>query len=398
MEEYQKLRIKTAMIVYSLEESLGNYVIQNEELIDNITEETKNVIVEREKGKGNDICRNNIKLLIESSYLNEIFNFAIDLTENTSFHCYMKELKLFCSNLGIFDIRNAVSHPNRSFPDFFWYRAATIASDPLIEKLNLIDVKQALNSALLENLNPPPDEWFNNVKWAIPNSLPSSFDHEITGLLGRDKEFKDLKNVLSKVRNNLIAIVAPGGVGKTALVLQFLKDLSLSPEWNSKIDSIVYCTLKNEQLTANGIEIIEAINGMDQIKESILNDLRIVYNNYQINTFVEACELLENKKILLCIDNLETLLMNSQAEFIEFNQSLPIHWRVMVTSRISIDSATTVPLEPLLKRHAINLSRNYFRKRGVSNFTQENLERIADMANNNPLAIRLTIDLYLSNG
>ncbi len=395
MDNQQKIRIKTAMIVYALEEALGNYVIQNEELVDDISENARQSIVEREKERGNTLSKNNIALLVEASYLNEIFNFALDITEGTDYNKYLKELKAYASLLGIFDIRNAVSHPNRQFPDCYWYKSAAIASDPLIDKLGLSGVKQALNSAVAENLNPPPEEWINNVKWAIPNTLPNTFDHEITGLLGREKEFKDLKGVLSKIRNNLIAVVAPGGVGKTSLILQFLKDISLSPEWNGKIDAISFCTLKNERLTADGIESIEAINGIDQIKNSIIDDLQELYLDKDFETFEQACEVLEEKKILICIDNLETLLMNSQAEFIEFNQSLPIHWRVVVTSRVSVDSATTVPLEPLMKRHAVNLCRNYFRKRGVSNFAQEDLEKIAEMANNNPLAIRLTIDLYI---
>jgi hypothetical protein len=307
----------------------------------------------------------------------------------------MKELKNLCSFLGIFDIRNAISHPNRPFPDSYWFRSATIASDPLIEKLGLGGVRQALNSAVKESLNAPPEEWFDNVKWAIPNTLPISFDHEITGLLGRDKEFKELHKTISSPRNSLIAVVAPGGIGKTALILQFLKDLSLSPTYSSSVSSIVFCTLKNERLTAEGIEQIEAINGIVQIKESILSDLNNLYGENSYSSFEEACEKLETDKILICIDNLETLLMHSQKEFIDFNQSLPMFWRVIVTSRISIDSATTVTLDSLGKRHAVSLSRNYFRKRGVQNIEQATIENIADRANNNPLAIRLTIDLYL---
>ena len=394
MDSTQKLRIKSAMIVYELETSLGDYVIENE-MLDNISETNKNNISDREKCKGNNIEKDNISVLVESSYLDEVFNLAIDTTEGTSLNPYMKELKALCSFLGIFDIRNAISHPNRPFPDSYWYKSATIASDPLIEKLGLGGVRQALNSAVEGNLNSPPEEWFDNVKWAIPNTLPNSFDHEITGLLGRDKEFKDLHNTLSKARNSLIAVVAPGGIGKTALILQFLKDLSLSPSYSSKVSSIVFCTLKNERLTADGIEQIEAINGIEQIKESILADLNSLYGEGSYSSFEDACEKLETEKILVCIDNLETLLMHSQEEFIEFNQSLPLFWRVIVTSRISIDSATTVPLEPLVKRHAISLSRNYFRKRGIQNIEQSTIEKIADMANNNPLAIRLTIDLYL---
>lgn len=394
MDNTQKLRIRTAMIIYELELSLGNYVLQNE-VLENISEIGKSSIIEREKGKGNEINRDDINLIIEASYLDEIFNFAINTTEGTHYHTHMKDLKSLCALLGIFNIRNAVSHPNRPFPDSYWFRTATIASDPLIEKLGLNSIRNALNSAVEGNINTPPDEWLYDVNWAIPNTLPRTFDHEITGLLGREKEFKDLENVLSKERNNLIAIVAPGGIGKTALVLQYLKDLSLSPNWTNRLSSIIFCTLKNERLTANGIESIEAINGIDQIKNTILQDLKKIYNRPALNSIEDAYIDLKDEKILICIDNLETLLMDSQKEFIEFNESLPLYWRVLVTSRISLDSATTVPLEPLVKRHAVNLSRNYLRKRGIVDFKQEDLEKIADSANNNPLAIRLTIDLYI---
>lgn len=398
MDYIQKLRIKAAMVIYELELSLGNYVIDNE-VLHNISSSSLDSIVEREASKGREINKNNLNLIVEASYLDEIFNFAISITENTSLHPQMVELKQLCSILGIFNIRNAVSHPNRPFPDCYWFRVATIASDPLIERLNLTTVRNALNSAIEENLNTPPDEWLFNVNWAIPNTLPMAFDHEITGLLGRDKEFKDLESVLSKNRSNLVAIVAPGGIGKTALVLQYLKDLSLNPLWTSKLSAIIFCTLKNEKLTANGIESIDAINGIEQIKETILDDLKKIYlNKFSFISFDEALNELENENILICIDNLETLLVNSQNEFIEFNQLLPLKWKLLVTSRISIDSATTVPLEPLVKRHAVNLARNYFRKRGVLDFKQEDLEKIADSANNNPLAIRLTIDLYLNGG
>ncbi|WP_100073941.1 ATP-binding protein [Chryseobacterium camelliae] len=397
MDHTQKLRIKTAMIVYELETSLGNYVIENE-VLHTISESSIESIIDREKVRGNVLSKENLNLIIESSYLDEIFNFAINITLNTSLHQHMVELKQLCLMFGIFDIRNAVSHPNRPFPDCYWFRVAAIASDPLIEKLSLSNIRTALNSAMEENLNTPPDEWLYNVNWAIPNTLPSTFDHEITGLLGRDKEFKDLESVLSKRRNNLIAIVAPGGVGKTALVLQYLKDISLNPIWTSRLSCIVFCSLKNEKLTIDGIEPINAIIGLEQIKETIFLDLKKIYSNHEFTTIEEAIEILEDENILICIDNLETLLMDSQKEFIEFNEQLPISWKVLVTSRISIDSATTVPLEPLVKRHAVNLSRNYLKKRGVLDFKQEDLEKIASTANNNPLAIRLTIDLYLKDG
>jgi hypothetical protein len=394
MNNEQVLRIKSAMIIYSLEKSLGNFVL-NSDLPENLSESNISVISERIHENNNTNGIDKISLLIESSYLDEIFNFAVDTTKDTSFETKMRALKTYCSTLNIFDIRNAISHPNRPFPDTFWFRSAAIASDPLILQLGLGEVRQALNSAILEQIVPPPDEWINNVKWAIPNTIPENFDHEITGLIGRDSEYKDLEATISKPRVNLVAIVAPGGIGKTALILQFLKDISLDPKWSTKINSIIFCTLKNERLTPDGIEKIEAINGIEQIKNSITEDLKSIYIDKNFESFDEATQQLESEKILICIDNLETLLVHSQKEFLDFNKSLPIFWKVIVTSRISIDSASTIPIQPLGKRYAVNLCRNYFKRRGISNFKQEDLEYIAAKASNNPLAIRLTVDLYL---
>lgn len=382
------------MIIYSLETSLGNYVL-NSNLEENLSESTSEIISARIADNSHNENKENIAQLVEASYLDEVFNLAIDMTKGTSFESKMKALKQFCLSLNIFDIRNAISHPNRPFPDSFWFRSAAIASDPLILQLGLGEVRQALNAAIEEKLNTPPDEWLNNVKWAIPNTLPTTFDHEITGLIGREKEYKDLDNTLGKPRVNLIAIVAPGGVGKTALTLQFLKDISLDPKWSENINSILFCTLKNERLTPDGIEKIEAIDGIHQIRDSLLEDIKSIYLDKEINSFEEACSKLANEKILICIDNLETLLVHSQQEFVEFNESLPLPWKVLVTSRITLDSATAVPIQPLGKRHAINLCRNYFKRKGVSNFSQETLELIATKASYNPLAIRLTVDLYL---
>ncbi|MBF4410664.1 hypothetical protein EA831_22840, partial [Vibrio anguillarum] len=124
-------------------------------------------------------------------------------------------------------------------------------------------------------------------------------------------------------------------------------------------------------------------------------ELRDLYPERTFGSFEEACVELNDEKILLCIDNLETLLIESQHEFQQFNQELPLRWKVLVTSRVSLGAGTSVPLEPLKQKHSVALARNYFRKRGVMNIQQRTLQDIAKAANHNPLAIRLTVDLYL---
>ncbi|HHC3587482.1 TPA: hypothetical protein ACN71M_002508 [Klebsiella pneumoniae] len=311
MDEIHSRRIKSAMIVYAIEQALGNFILNNSEFSEDLSENTISDILKREQARGRNISNSDTQLIIESSYLNEIFSFALDITKGSTRYDDLKRLKEFCSYLELFEIRNAISHPNRPFPESYWYRSAAIASDPLIEKLNLYQVTQALHAAISGNISPPPEQWVKNVIWAVKNSLPENFDHEITGLLGRDKEFKELKKVLEVPRNSLIAIVAPGGVGKTALILQFLRDLSLSPETTKYAEAILFCTLKNEKLTADGIEKIDAIQGVEQIKEHVLHDLSVLYEDHEFESFENACDKLSDKKIILCIDNLETLLLNN---------------------------------------------------------------------------------------
>ena len=132
-------------------------------------------IVAREIQRGNTITKEQTDLIIESSYLDEIFNFALNVAKDNHINEYLLRLKALCHYLKIFDIRNAVSHPNRNFPECYWFRAATIASDPLIEKLGLHSVTETLHSAISGNLNEPPEYWLNDVQWAVSNNLPRNF-------------------------------------------------------------------------------------------------------------------------------------------------------------------------------------------------------------------------------
>jgi hypothetical protein len=99
MDSTSKLRIKSAMIIYELESSLGDYIIENE-ILDKIKDKSKLGIISREMDKGVISQSDNVTFLVESSYLDEVFNLAIDITEGTSLNSYMKDLKNFCTYLG----------------------------------------------------------------------------------------------------------------------------------------------------------------------------------------------------------------------------------------------------------------------------------------------------------
>ena len=62
MENQHKLRIKSAMIIYALEESLGSYVIQNGDQISSLSEESKQSIISREATKGRTVEKNKVEM------------------------------------------------------------------------------------------------------------------------------------------------------------------------------------------------------------------------------------------------------------------------------------------------------------------------------------------------
>jgi hypothetical protein len=138
-------------------------------------------------------------------------------------------LRKLVEELDAFEIRNAVCHPNRQFPECYWYRMAALATDPCVEQLRLLRVTDAFRCAAEGRLTAPPEGWLQQRSWSVPNNLPSTFDHQVTGLIARQEEAKDFRKRLQNMRNSLVAIVGPGGTGKTALCLEVLRECLLDP-------------------------------------------------------------------------------------------------------------------------------------------------------------------------
>ncbi len=208
----KEIKRKTAMLLHQIEESLGSFVLNNGD-IDSLNLESLENIHQREVNKGRVFNRSSIKDIVEATYLDELFGFALDIAQDSSIIDSINYLYSLFHHLDIYEVRNAVSHPNRPFWNCYWYRVATVASDPVNEILGLNEVKKALISAESGVINDPPEEWVHKVIWQIPNNLPSQFDHGLTGLIGRSKELQELKKFISNPRVNTIALVAPGGSG-----------------------------------------------------------------------------------------------------------------------------------------------------------------------------------------
>ncbi|HYD17433.1 MAG TPA: hypothetical protein VEF76_03010 [Patescibacteria group bacterium] len=336
--------------------------------------------------------------IVQETYIKEVIDLAVNISKARFEKDALKRLKDLVEILDTFEVRNHVCHPNRAFPAFFWYRMAALATDPCIEQLRLRKVTDAVHCAVEGRLTPPPEGWLQQQPWLIPNNLPTTFDHQLTGLIARNAEAADLRKRLRNARNSLIAIVGPGGTGKTALCLEVLRDCVHDVQTLEWADQIVYVTAKTEHLTSRGVEAIaDPIASLSSVKSAISGAL-YGYDpsaeDIQIVDFEQACREMHERRILLCVDNLETILRTHPQEFEEFSQTLPEKWRVVVTSRVSVDGATVLSLGPIGQDGANKLVRDYSSLRGTGRLEEAQIQRLTEVTDRNPLAIRLVIDAY----
>lgn len=386
---------KATMVLHDLEASLGNFILDTEIDTDNFPEEIVKYIARREQDKDRSLDTTKPRDIIEATYLDELFQILLEITKDTSANIHIERLRRYFILYEVYDIRNIVSHPNRPFIDAYWYKIAALASDPIIDILGMHQVKRSLASAEEGRIIDPPEDWVKKIIWEVPNNLPENFEHAITGLVGRQKEASDLLALIKNPRINNIAIVAPGGIGKTALVLDLLSSQVKLPETKDYFDSCLYATLKTERLTSGGVVKLNSIETLDELKALVKSEAELVFEQ-GYDSFEHLCRDKEKERVLLFVDNLETLLIDSQAEFHAFNNSLPAAWRLLVTSRVTINNASITSLEPLKPKSAVHLARSYIGRRGGDVLDEVVLTELAKKCHYNPLAIRLTIDLYVS--
>ena len=388
-----ELKRKTTMLLHEIEVAIGKFVLNNGD-VNSLNLEALENIHRREVDKGRVFNHKSIKDVVEATYLDELFGFALDIARESSLIDSINYLYSLFHHLDIYEVRNAISHPNRPFWDCYWYRVAAIASDPVNEILGLSEVKTALESAEEGIITDPPDDWISKIIWQIPNNLPQQFDHGLTGLIGRSKELVEIKKYIKNPRVNTIALVAQGGAGKTALALDLLNTIVSTPSFSKHLDSIIFISMKTEKLTSDGIVALNSIETIEGLKNNILESINIIYDE-NFETFEEAVIKMSDEKIILCLDNLETLLREKQESFENLNYQLPQSWKVLITSRISITNATILSLDALKEESAIHLARTYLLKRGGQKLDEASYSRLTKGCFYNPLAIRLTIDLVI---
>lgn len=160
MEEISKLRIRCAMVIYEFERALARYV--RDRKMDVASTGPGKEIVSRTLGSvGSQNKPHDVSFILENSYISEALQLAELVSNDTTHAPHFKRLKEVCDVLELFDIRNAVSHPNRHFPECYWYRCCALATDPAIDLLGLFEVSDVWGNAQSGKLEEPPEEWLS---------------------------------------------------------------------------------------------------------------------------------------------------------------------------------------------------------------------------------------------
>lgn len=396
IDNSQSWRMKSAMVLYELEKTLGDFICSETTSVSDLPSKSVQDIRTREIQKNGSFDDSTTAKIVAATYLDEVFGLAQGISKGRSEEKYLLSLRKLFDALDVFSIRNAISHPNRLFHPSYWYRVAAIATDPAIDKLQFRQVTRAFRDAEQGILVSPPETWMNAPIWSLPNNLPEQFDHDITGLIGRQREVDDLNKYIRNNRLNLIAIVAPGGTGKTALLLHALQEIVVSPQSTEWVDRIIYLSSKTEFLTTDGIINQNPITATIAGIRSSITKLFEEEIGRDYLSFEDVCREFSSERILLCLDNLETILRDEPEQFDSFYRDLPREWRVFVTSRVSVNSATVMPLNPLSFNGAKALAWNYLSRRGGEKVNDDEINTLVTTCDMNPLGIRLTIDGFIA--
>ncbi len=251
------------------------------------------------------------------------------------------------------------------------------------------------NIELTESLSPSEDS-------GIPNNLDGKdVEHRKTGFVGRRQDLVELETLLFSRSISPLVISGPGGVGKSALALQFMRGLQYSAPHVKLLDAMVFLTLKQEYLSWDGVKTKDRDISLKAIKAE-LHDAVCGTLNIPIEGDILD---LESKRVLVCVDNLENVLLRDQEAFLNFlDLSLPRSWKYLITSRIPVEGVRLHRLECMGDGDARTLCEEMFDPgRTTYRFSSDTaradaVSRIVRESMGIPLAIKFSVDSVINGG
>jgi len=234
-----------------------------------------------------------------------------------------------CHFCRIIPIRNKVMHPR--LLDFFDYPTVKECFDcieSLISFVDWISVRQT--KILLQSPDELRTPWSLRKSESVIENIPDSVDFEETSFIGRQREIGEIKGKLFRPNVHVLSIIGNGGVGKTAIVIKLLYDLLDDPE--SKFEVILWSSFKTRELSKFEFSrindsILSVSQMYERLGEFVGKPESMSANDYLI-------ELSKKFKILLVLDNLETINSSEIRDFVDdFTAN---GGKILITSRIGL--------------------------------------------------------------
>ena len=191
-----------------------------------------------------------------------------------------------------------------------------IIFDTTIKQINSLKDKTFEDSYEFENLDERDDN----------NNLPRPDTNE-TGYIER----LELNQRINKVLNNypVISFIGDAGTGKTATAIKKGYDLALE----DKFDIIWFHSFKTEKFSLGEIKQIK--NNIKKTDKFLLSSLKI--GDYDKDPIKNLVKYLEKNKVLLILDNLETVLDQNILNFLDYFAEAEHESKVILTSRIPVN-------------------------------------------------------------
>lgn len=228
---------------------------------------------------------------------------------------------------------------------------------------------------------------------AVLNNLPQP-DFDDTGFMGRKEKVEELKKAVAGPYP-VVTVLGVGGVGKSALALHVAYDILNDPE--IEFDAIIWTTAKTARLTGADVEeILDAVSSSVGIARAAISEFGI---EQAADPFEELTRLLSQFKVLLFIDNLETILDDRVRKFV---REIPKGSKVVFTSRIGLGAYDYVVnlsnLDAKAARNFFQRVANVWKRVDLSSAPSETVTSYCVRLNNSPLGIKWFIHAVAMGG
>lgn len=179
---------------------------------------------------------------------------------------------------------------------------------------NLFFKKKKNNFKIIENV-------------LIQNNLYNEF-------IGREEHIQEIFLKLNNDNNRIIQIDGIGGIGKTSFVHYFCKQLINNELFNNDFEFIIWTSSKRNKYTPKGIrELTDFISNYSDL----INDIYKFIEEFNLENEEDTSDVeqivktfLSNNKVLLIVDNLETL---NDSDLITFLENFPKKSKAVLTTR-----------------------------------------------------------------